>query len=156
MNKKNLRSKGTNRAGQFNEAYLDSMRSLKILQEAISHESGREVKDYENAYLVENQMSSRNKIQEETYQRDFFKPLCKVVAEVCKGKKEAYRELLDYLWLNTVLKEMFICALRLLLMAQNIRRIIMLYVLTRQINALCYRVDKVDVYFGVDTGDDKI
>ncbi len=32
----------------------------------------------------------------------------------------------------------------------------MWYVLTRQINALCYRVDKVDVYFGVDTGDDKI
>ncbi len=59
-------------------------------------------------------------------------------------------------WLNTVMKEMFICALRLLLIAQNIRRIIMWYVLTRQINALCYRVDKVDVYFGVDTGDDKI
>ena len=97
VDKENLRSKGTNRAGQLNEAYLDSMRSLKVLQEAISHETGRPVDDFENAYMAENQMSSRNKIQEETYQRDFFKPLCKAVAEVCKGKKEAYRELLDYL-----------------------------------------------------------
>lgn len=97
VDKKGLKSKGTNRAAQLNEAYLDGMRSLRVLQEAVSHETGKPVQDFENAYMAENQMSSRNKIQEEAFQRDHFEPMCKAVADVCKGKNEAYRELLDYI-----------------------------------------------------------
>lgn len=97
VDKKGLKSKGTNRAAQLNEAYLDGMRSLRVLQEAVSHETGKPVQDFENAYMAENHMSSRNKIHEEAFQRDYFEPMCKAVADVCKGKNEAYRELLDYI-----------------------------------------------------------
>lgn len=90
-------SKGTNYSGQLNEAYLDSMRALKVLQEAVSHETGRPIEDHENAYINENAMSSRNKTEEEAYARDYFEPLCKTVADVLEGKEERYRGLLDYI-----------------------------------------------------------
>ena len=95
--KANLKRKATNRAAQLNEAYLDSMRSLRVLQEAVSHESGMPIEDFENAYMDENHMSSRNKIAEESFARDFFEPMCKAVVDICKGKQENYRNLLDYI-----------------------------------------------------------
>lgn len=95
--KANLKRKATNRAAQLNEAYLDSMRSLRVLQEAVSHESGMPIGDFENAYMDENHMSSRNKIAEESFARDFFEPMCKAVVDICKGKQENYRNLLDYI-----------------------------------------------------------
>lgn len=97
VEKKRGRAKTTNRAAQLNEAYLDSMRSLRVLQEAISHESGKQIEDFEDAYVAENHMSSRNEISKEVYTRDFFEPMCKEVAKVCGAKEEAYQELLDYI-----------------------------------------------------------
>lgn len=97
VDKEKMKNKSTNRAAQLNEAYLDSMRSLKVLQEAVSHESGKPIEDFENAYMAENEMSSRNKIAEEVYKRDFFRPMCDAVAEVTKGKDKNYRGLLDYI-----------------------------------------------------------
>jgi predicted RNA methylase len=97
VDKSRLKTKSVNFAGQLHEAYLDSMRALGILQEAVSRESGMDVQDFEDAYTEENHMSSRNQTAEEAYKRDFFEPMCKAVAEVCKGKKGTYRELLDYI-----------------------------------------------------------
>lgn len=89
--------KTVNRAAQLNEAYLDSMRSLRVLQEAVSHETGKPIEDFENAYMEENQMSSRNATAEEEYKRDFFEPLCRAVSDICKGSEESYGEMLDYI-----------------------------------------------------------
>lgn len=97
VDKEKMKSRSTNRAAQLNEAYFDSMRSLEVLQEAVSHESGKPIKDFENAYIAENQMSSRNKVAEEAYKRDLWQPLCDAIAELTKGKDENYRTLLDYI-----------------------------------------------------------
>jgi putative uncharacterized protein (fragment) len=88
--------KKTNRAAQLHEAYLDSMRSLRVLQEAVSHETGSEIESHEDAYEFENQMSSRNKSGEEEYRREYIKPMFDAIAEICKGEKGKYGELIDY------------------------------------------------------------
>lgn len=88
--------KKTNRAAQLHEAYLDSMRSLRVLQEAVSHETGSEIESHEDAYEFENQMSSRNKSEEEEYRREYIKPMFDAIAEICKGEKGKYGELIDY------------------------------------------------------------
>lgn len=88
--------KKTNRAAQLHEAYLDSMRSLRVLQEAVSHETGSEIESHEDAYEFENQMSSRNKSGEEEYRRECIKPMFDAIAEICKGEKRKYGELIDY------------------------------------------------------------
>lgn len=59
--------KRTNHAAQLHEAYMDGMRSLRVLQEAVSHETGSEIESHEDAYEYENQLSSRNKSGEEEY-----------------------------------------------------------------------------------------
>ena len=90
--------KPTNRAAQLHEAFLDGMRSLRVLQEAVSHETGSEIESHEDAYEFENQMSSRNKTAEEEYAREYLKPMFDAIAEICKGKeqKRKYAELIDY------------------------------------------------------------
>ena len=90
--------KKTNRAAQLHEAYLDGMRSLRVLQEAVSHETGSEIESHEDAYEFQNQMSSRNKNGEEEYESEYMKPMFDAIAEICKGKeqKRKYGELVDY------------------------------------------------------------
>lgn len=45
---------------RLKEAYVDSMQSLKYLQDAVAEETGKPMEDFENAYLAENSMSSKN------------------------------------------------------------------------------------------------
>ena len=47
------------------EAYVDSMESLKAMQDAIAEERGRAIKSNEDAYTEENHLSSKNKIEME-------------------------------------------------------------------------------------------
>ena len=90
-------TKRTNRAATAHEALLDGMRALRVLQEAVAHESGKPVEDFEDAYMHENHLSSRNKTAEEAYQRDYFKPLVAEIIKVTKGAKKAYKELVRYI-----------------------------------------------------------
>ncbi len=90
-------AKRTNRAATAHEALLDGMRALRVLQEAVAHESGKPVEDFEDAYMHENHLSSRNKTAEEAYQRDYFKPLVAEIIKATKGVKKAYKELVRYI-----------------------------------------------------------
>lgn len=68
------------------EAFQDSMLSLKILQDLVEQESGTKIQSFENAYDAENRMSSISQREKEVYMRDFYKPLTKAVADlVSKG-----------------------------------------------------------------------
>lgn len=50
------------RGFKWREGYQDSMLSLKVLQEIIAEKHGlKEIPSWQNAYVEENEMSSRNK-----------------------------------------------------------------------------------------------
>ena len=78
------------------EAYVDSMESLKVLQDAIAEERGRAIQSNEDAYTEENHLSSKNKIEMEAFQRDYGKPLQVAIAKL--GEKGAsLKDVTDYL-----------------------------------------------------------
>ena len=61
------------------EAYQDSMLSLKNLQEVVAKTSGSPIQTFENAYMAENQSSSKNTLESEKYYDEFFEPLEKEI-----------------------------------------------------------------------------
>lgn len=78
------------------EAYVDSMESLKAMQDAIAEERGRAIRSNEDAYTEENHLSSKNKIEMEAFQRDYGKPLQVAIAKL--GEKGAsLKDVTDYL-----------------------------------------------------------
>lgn len=70
---------------KFQESYQDSMLGLKKLQESIEKETG-EIEDFENAYIHENQLSSKNAYEAEFYHTNFFTPIVKEMSKVLKVK----------------------------------------------------------------------
>lgn len=64
------------------EASQDSMLALKTLQEAVAKESGKEIRDWENAYMAENRMSSINLRDHESYKKTFYKKLLMAVSDI--------------------------------------------------------------------------
>lgn len=81
---------------RLKEAYQDSMSALKTLQDMISEETGNPIHSFENAYIAENSMSAENKSQAEIYERDFYKPMMKVVQKLIK-LGASYEELKLYI-----------------------------------------------------------
>lgn len=81
---------------RLKEAYVDSMQSLKYLQDAISEETGKPVEDFENAYLAENSMSSKNKAQTDIYLNRFFNPIKDAIRDLQKERAE-YGDIVRYL-----------------------------------------------------------
>lgn len=73
----------------WTEAFQDSMRSLKEFQDIVAKASGREVKDYENAYMAENALSSKNLAQTEDYKRRYIDPIVKALAGFVKAGVKA-------------------------------------------------------------------
>ena len=69
-------------AHKFQEAYQDSMLALDELQKAITAETGNVIETYENAYMAENAMSSRNRAEIEAFERDFYNPLIAAVGRL--------------------------------------------------------------------------
>jgi hypothetical protein len=57
------------------EAYQDYMASVKVLQEELAKERGKEIADNENVYLSENQLSSVNKAEEDIFERLYYYPM---------------------------------------------------------------------------------
>ena len=78
------------------EAYQDSMLALKRLQEVVEKFSGNKLKSYENAYMAENQMSSKSTREAEVYGQKFFKPMLQEVATLMK-QGAGYPEIIDYM-----------------------------------------------------------
>ena len=78
------------------EAYQDSMLALKRLQEVVEKYSGSKLKSYENAYMAENQMSSKSTRETEVYGDKFFKPMLQEVANLIQ-QGAGYSEIIDYM-----------------------------------------------------------
>ena len=78
------------------EAYQDSMLSLKRLQEVVEKYSGKKLQSFEDAYMAENQMSSKNTREKKVYGEKFFKPMIKSVGELMK-KGASYGGIIDYM-----------------------------------------------------------
>lgn len=66
----------------FQEAFQDSMLSLKVVMDLIEKQTGNKARTYENAYTAENRLSSINKVDNENYMKDFFEPLMKEVKKL--------------------------------------------------------------------------
>lgn len=66
------------------EAYQDSMLALKNLQEVIAKVSGKPIKPFENAYMAENQLSSKNTSEAEVYYKKHYQPMLQEAGKMMK------------------------------------------------------------------------
>lgn len=86
---------------QFREAVQDSMLGLRKLYEAILQKGKNfrieEVDGYENAYLAENRMSSKNSSEQHDYYNHFMRPLLEAIGKIAGSKKGARQALTDYM-----------------------------------------------------------
>lgn len=86
---------------QCQEAFQDSMLALKEVYNAIGKAEGNkqyieDVPSYENAYIAENALSSRNMAEMDCYKNLIFMPLLNEVAKIAKTD-EGVQELIDYM-----------------------------------------------------------
>lgn len=89
-------------AFRFQEAFQDSMLSLKELQTLIESYSGKKIRTFENAYTAENRLSSVNKQDNEKYMKKYFEPL---VEHIKKLSGSASREEVeDYIYAKSGLE----------------------------------------------------
>ena len=96
IDKNGRKSDTANLMRRLKEAYVDSMQSLKYLQDAVAEETGKPVEDFENAYLAENSMSSKNKAQTDIYLNRFFNPIKDAIRDLQKEGAE-YGDIVRYL-----------------------------------------------------------
>ena len=96
VDKKGQKTDTANLMRRLKEAYVDSMQSLKYLQDAVAEETGKPVEDFENAYLAENSMSSKNKAQTDIYLNRFFNPIKDAIRDLQKEGAE-YGDIVRYL-----------------------------------------------------------
>lgn len=87
---------------RFQEAFQDSMLSLKVLQELIEEQSGMKARSFENAYTAENRLSSVNKVDNERYLENFFNPLLEQVDKLAKMSDRQTVE--DYIYAKSGLE----------------------------------------------------
>lgn len=87
---------------RFQEAFQDSMLSLKVLQELIEEQSGMKARSFENAYTAENRLSSVNKVDNERYLENFFKPLLEQIDKLAKMSDRKSVE--DYIYAKSGLE----------------------------------------------------
>lgn len=83
----------------FKEAWQDSMLALKNLQDVVAESSGEPIKDFENAYMAENQLSRLNKAQSIKFWDEYMQPLANEVAKMV-SKGTSYQDIIDYLMLS--------------------------------------------------------
>lgn len=78
----NALDKAKNKMYRWQEAYQDSMLGLKRMQEAIEKEIGAKLKHFEDAYMAENQMSSRSAFETEVYKDKFLIPMLNAIKAI--------------------------------------------------------------------------
>lgn len=81
------------------EAYQDSMLALKNLQDVIAKVSGKPIQGFENAYIAENQLSSRNTTEARRYNEKFFKPLMDAEGKLIKKYGLTHKAIERYMML---------------------------------------------------------
>ena len=69
---------------QFREAVQDSMLSLRRLMEYIAEATGEKIKDFENAYMAENALSSKNHAEQDIYGKLLFNPMLDEIHHLAK------------------------------------------------------------------------
>lgn len=84
-------------AVKMQEAWQDSMVSLKIIQDAIARETGNRATGAENAYLFENRMHGRAKNMTEQYDWQYYRPMLKTFNDFCKTHGYTHAQGMDYL-----------------------------------------------------------
>jgi len=82
---------------KYQEAWQDSMVSLKAIQDAIAKQTGKVATGAEDAYHFENRMHGRAKNMAEKYIWNFYRPMLKAFHDFCKGKAYTMEQGLDYL-----------------------------------------------------------
>lgn len=81
------------------EAYQDSMLALKNLQDVVAKVSGKPIQGFENAYIAENQLSSRNTTEARRYNEKFFKPLMEAEGNLIKKYGLTHKAIERYMML---------------------------------------------------------
>lgn len=69
---------------QFREAVQDSMLSLRRLMEHIAEATGEKIKEFENAYMAENALSSKNHAEQDIYGKLLFNPMLDEIHSLAK------------------------------------------------------------------------
>ena len=69
---------------QMREAVQDSMLSLRRMMEEIEKATGNKIADYENAYMAENALSSKNLDEQRMYKKMLFEPMLDEVYRLAK------------------------------------------------------------------------
>ena len=82
------------------EAVQDSMRSLLEVQRILEERSGKPLEDWENAYMAENAMSSRNNAEYEAWKRDNYKPLTEAVRALMESEGLSREGVEEYLYMK--------------------------------------------------------
>lgn len=84
---------------QFQEAVQDSMLGLKSLYQAVLGKKIRieDVAGFENAYLFENRMNSKNAGEQHEYFQRYMQPLLKEIGCIAGANERKRRELTDYI-----------------------------------------------------------
>ena len=83
-------------AYKFQEAMQDSMLGLKTLMDAVEKETGKRIMDYENAYIAENAMSSKNLSEMDVSRRTVQKNMIDEITNLEK-RGTTFDEISDYL-----------------------------------------------------------
>lgn len=80
------------------EAFIDSMESLRVFQEAVG---GKDVEDMKNAYVRQNQESSIAHVEWEKYQERISKPLShavdRIITNLGVGGRDGMKQITDYM-----------------------------------------------------------
>ena len=85
------------------EAWQDHMRSLLVFQQTLAKASGKDISDFENAYMYENRMSSANLMEMEQYRHMVYNSLLKAIHEL--EQMDASREsIINYLFAKSGLE----------------------------------------------------
>ena len=83
-------------AYKFQEAFQDSMLSLKELMNAVAKATKSRILDYENAYIAENAMSSKGLAEMELFRRTIQKKMFDAITAL-RRKGTSFEEISDYL-----------------------------------------------------------
>jgi hypothetical protein len=76
------------------------MRSLLEVQRILEERSGQPLEDWENAYMAENAMSSRNNAEYEAWKRDNYKPLTEAVRALMESEGLSREGVEEYLYMK--------------------------------------------------------
>ena len=97
---------------EFQRQFQDAMQPVRVVYDAIQQETGNvPIEDYENYILVQNQSSSRSRVEIDNFQRKFYSPIIKQVNALIdkimesrgwklndeKKRSEVYKEVRQYL-----------------------------------------------------------